>query len=106
VSKLRPVDHLRQLLIENHGPDNEVVKAFFALHTEVHAACSCLVLACSQAVQDSHVAELATRNRFYESPFRPKTFCTNLFLKVGQQSKYLGQKFIWLLWTSLCLNVM
>jgi len=64
VSKLRPVDHLRQLLIENHGPDNEVVKAFFALHSEVQAACTCLVLACSQTVQDSHVAEWATRALF------------------------------------------
>ena len=64
VSKLRPVDHLRQLLIENHGPDNDVVKAFFALHSEVQAACTCLVLACSQAVQDSHVAEWATRALF------------------------------------------
>ena len=64
VSKLRPVDHLRQLLIENHGPDNDVIKSFFTLHSEVQAACSCLVLACSQAVQDSHVAEWATRALF------------------------------------------
>ena len=64
VSKLRPVDHLRQLLVENQGPDNEVVKSFFTLHSEVQAACACLVLACSQAVQDAHVAEWATRALF------------------------------------------
>jgi nuclear pore complex protein Nup155 len=64
VSKLRPVDHLRQLLIENHGPDNDIVKSFFTLHSEVQAACACLVLACSQSVQDNQVAEWATRALF------------------------------------------
>lgn len=64
VSKLRPVDHLRQLLIENHGPDSDVIKSFFNLHSEVQAACACLILACSQSVQDSHVAEWATRALF------------------------------------------
>ena len=34
VSKLRPVDQLRQLLIDHGGPDNDVVRAFFTLHTE------------------------------------------------------------------------
>jgi nuclear pore complex protein Nup155 len=64
VSKLRPADHLRQLLIEHGGPDNDVIKAFFSMHTETQAAASCLVLASSQAGQDSHVAEWATRAFF------------------------------------------
>lgn len=36
-SKLRPVDQLRQLLIDCQGPDAEEVKAFFLrLHKVVH----------------------------------------------------------------------
>ena len=53
VSKLRPADHLRQLLIDNGGADNDVVKAFFEMHSEVQAAATALVLACSQSVQDA-----------------------------------------------------
>ena len=64
VSKLRPVDHLRQLLIDNGGPDNDVIKAFFGLHNETQAAATCLVLATSQAIKDTQVAEWATRAFF------------------------------------------
>ena len=55
VSKLRPVDHLRQLLIDNGGPDNDIIKAFFGLHNETQAAATCLVLATSQAIKDAQV---------------------------------------------------
>ena len=61
VSKLRPADHLRQLLIDNGGADNDVVKAFFEMHSEVQAAATALVLACSQSVQD---AQESTRSMF------------------------------------------
>ncbi len=64
VSKLRPADHLRQLLIEHGGPDNDVIKAFFSWHTETQASATALVLATSQAVQDAQVAEWATRAFF------------------------------------------
>ena len=64
VSKLRPADHLRQLLMDNGGADNDVVKAFFEMHSEVQAAATALVLACSQSVQDAQIAEWATRSFF------------------------------------------
>lgn len=51
ILKLRPVDHLCKLLIDNGGPDNDVIKAFFHLHTEVQAIAICLILACSQTVE-------------------------------------------------------
>lgn len=51
----------RQLLIEHGGPDNENVKSFFTLYTDVQASATCLVLACSRAIQDQHIAEWATR---------------------------------------------
>ena len=56
VSKLRPADHLRQLLVDNGGADNDVIKAFFEMHTEVQAAATALVLACSQSVQDAQAS--------------------------------------------------
>ncbi len=64
VSKLRPVDHLRQLLLEQNGPDGEAVKAFFQLHGEAQAAATSLILACSQSVADSQVTDWATRAFF------------------------------------------
>ena len=61
VSKLRPADHLRQLMIEHGGADSNAVKAFFSLFGPVEASAIALILACSQAVQDAQVAEWATR---------------------------------------------
>ena len=64
VSKLRPADHLRQLMIEHGGPDNAAVKNFFRLFGPNESIAICLILACSQAVVDSQTAEWATRAFF------------------------------------------
>ena len=61
MSKLRPADHLRQMLIEQGGPDNDHVKTFFRLFGPVEAAAISLILATSQAIQDSQIAEWAAR---------------------------------------------
>ncbi len=58
VTQLRPADHLRRLLVDHGGPDNDVVRAFFALHSEVQAAATALVLATSRAPQDAQVVRL------------------------------------------------
>ena len=64
VSKLRPVDHLRQLLLESNGPEGESVKAFFQLQGEAQACATCVILASSQSVANQHVAEWALRAFF------------------------------------------
>lgn len=64
VSKLRPVDHLRQLLIENGGPDADPIKAFFQLHGDAQACATCLILACTQNVTNQHIADWALRAFF------------------------------------------
>lgn len=64
VSKLRPVDHLRQLLINHNGPDNDVVKGFFNLHAEAQGIATALILACSRSIQDRQISEWATRAFF------------------------------------------
>ena len=64
VSKLRPVDHLRQLFIENNGPDAEAIKAFFQLHGEVQACATCLILATMPNVTQTQIADWALRAFF------------------------------------------
>ncbi|XP_062607131.1 nuclear pore complex protein Nup155-like [Saccostrea cucullata] len=59
-SKMRPVDQLRQLLIDFQGPDAEEVKAFFRLHKIEQACSTCLILACSRIAADQQVATWAT----------------------------------------------
>ena len=55
VTKLRPVDHLRQLLIDNGGADGEVIKSYFMLYSETQACATCLILATSQSFKDAQV---------------------------------------------------
>ncbi|KAJ8305762.1 hypothetical protein KUTeg_016307 [Tegillarca granosa] len=52
LSKLRPVDQLRQLLIDCQGPDSIEVKGFFSLHKIEQACATCLILACSKLAPD------------------------------------------------------
>ncbi|XP_013406007.1 nuclear pore complex protein Nup155 [Lingula anatina] len=64
MNKLRPVDQLRQLLLNNNGPDSEEVKAFFKLHRADQACATCLILACSKLAVDKQVADWAARAFF------------------------------------------
>lgn len=60
IVKLQPVDQLRQLLVDNQGPECEAVKSFFSLLKEPQACAVSLILACSQHPQDKQVSEWAT----------------------------------------------
>ncbi|XP_076083087.1 nuclear pore complex protein Nup155-like isoform X1 [Mytilus galloprovincialis] len=60
LTKLRPVDQLRLLLIEYQGPDAEEVKGFFRLHKIEQACATCLILACSRIAADQQVSNWAT----------------------------------------------
>ncbi|KAJ4448862.1 hypothetical protein ANN_00253 [Periplaneta americana] len=62
--KLRPVDVLRQLLVENRGPEADTVKLFFETQKEDQACATSLILACLQSAQNLQVAEWATRAFF------------------------------------------
>ena len=62
VTQLRPVDILRQLLLDASGPDSKAVRAFFL--KEDQACATALILACSSSVQDSQLADWATRAFF------------------------------------------
>ncbi|CAG2238962.1 NUP155 [Mytilus edulis] len=60
LTKLRPVDQLRLLLIEYQGPDADEVKGFFRLHKIEQACATCLILACSRIAADQQVSNWAT----------------------------------------------
>jgi nuclear pore complex protein Nup155 len=62
VYKPRPVDHLRQVLIDNQGFDNDAVRGFFVLYGELQAAVMALSLAC--AGESPQVSEWATLSFF------------------------------------------
>lgn len=62
--KLRPVDILRQLLIDHRGPDSEVVKMYFIMQKEEQACATSLILASLEEAQNQDVAEWAARAFF------------------------------------------
>lgn len=58
--KPRPVDHFKQLLLDNQGYDNEAVKGFFLLYKEQQACAIALTLACKTlSPQEKVLAEWA-----------------------------------------------
>lgn len=64
ITQLRPVDILRQLLLDASGPDSSAVRAFFQVLREDQACATALILACSTSVQDSQLADWASRAFF------------------------------------------
>lgn len=62
--KLRPVDILRQLLVDSSGAESDSVKAFFTVQGHEQACATSLILACLQDAQNEIVAEWATRAFF------------------------------------------
>lgn len=63
ITKLRPVDLLRQILIDK-GPDSEAVKSYFQIQKEEQACATCLILACLESQQNKQISEWATRAFF------------------------------------------
>lgn len=63
-SKLRPIDILKQLLMDSHGQDSDTIKAFFMIQKEDQACATSLVLASMEAEDNIEIAEYATRGFF------------------------------------------
>lgn len=51
----RPVDILRQLLLEQRGPDTEPVRAYFQTQSLEQACATCLILATLASSQNAQV---------------------------------------------------
>ncbi|XP_034940368.1 nuclear pore complex protein Nup155 [Chelonus insularis] len=62
--QLRPVDILRQLLLEQRGPDTDLVRAYFESQTPEQACATCLILATLESTQNAQLSEWATRAFF------------------------------------------
>ncbi|XP_076649143.1 nuclear pore complex protein Nup154 [Halictus rubicundus] len=62
--QVRPVDILKQLLLEQRGPDTEAVRAYFQSQSLDQACATCLILATLESSQNAELAEWATRAFF------------------------------------------
>lgn len=62
--QLRPVDILRQLLLEQRGPDTELVRLYFESQSPNQACATCLILATLESSQNAQLSEWATRAFF------------------------------------------
>ncbi|XP_001605127.2 nuclear pore complex protein Nup155 isoform X2 [Nasonia vitripennis] len=62
--QVRPVDILRQLLLEQRGPDTEAVRAYFQTQSPEQACATCLILATLESSQNAQLSEWATRAFF------------------------------------------
>ena len=59
MTKLRPVDQLRELLLKAGSAHSVLVKRFFQLNSPSQACATSLMLACSKSAVDVHVSALA-----------------------------------------------
>lgn len=62
--QVRPVDILRQLLLEQRGPDTEPVRAYFESQSPEQACATCLILATLESSQNAQLSDWATRAFF------------------------------------------
>lgn len=92
ITQLRPVDLLRQILIESRGPDSEAIKSYFQVQKEEQACATCLILACLESQQNIQISEWATRAFFlYGSEpqvGRPLPFANNPPTSPGTPYQY------------------
>lgn len=61
VEPSRPVDCLRQLLLDTGNPESEAVQTYWSLQGAEQATATALILATSQAVVERQIADWATR---------------------------------------------
>ncbi|KAG9437559.1 nuclear pore complex protein [Apis mellifera carnica] len=62
--QVRPMDILKQLLLEQRGPDTEAIRAYFQSQSLEQACATCLILATLESSQNAELAEWATRAFF------------------------------------------
>lgn len=58
--KLRPVDLLKQLLVDGRGQDSDAIKSFFGIQEGEQACATSLILACLDDPQNVDIANYAT----------------------------------------------
>jgi len=81
MTKLRPVDQLRELLLKAGSAHSVLVKRFFQLNSPGQACATALMLACSKTAVDVHVSALAADAFFLyggETTIAPSAVATPL----------------------------
>ena len=76
--QVRPMDILKQLLLEQRGPDTEAVRAYFQLQSLEQACATCLILATLESSQNAELAEWATRAFFLYGSQRTSSVGTGI----------------------------
>ncbi|XP_018403107.1 PREDICTED: nuclear pore complex protein Nup155 [Cyphomyrmex costatus] len=81
--QVRPVDILKQLLLEQRGPDTEVVRAYFQTQSLEQACATCLILATLESSQNAQLSEWATRAFFLYGGQRIAGICPPIDIHSG-----------------------
>ncbi|XP_011313670.1 nuclear pore complex protein Nup155 [Fopius arisanus] len=76
--QVRPVDILRQLLLEQRGPDTESVRLYFDSQSPEQACATCLILATLESSQNAQLSEWATRAFFLYGGQRANQHTTSM----------------------------
>ncbi|KAG5319570.1 NU155 protein, partial [Pseudoatta argentina] len=81
--QVRPVDILKQVLLEQRGPDTEVVRAYFQTQSLEQACATCLILATLESSQNAQLSEWATRAFFLYGGQRITGICPPIDMHSG-----------------------
>ncbi|KAL0121289.1 hypothetical protein PUN28_008744 [Cardiocondyla obscurior] len=81
--QVRPVDILKQLLLEQRGPDTEIVRAYFQTQSLEQACATCLILATLESSQNAQLSEWATRAFFLYGGQRIAGICPPIDMHSG-----------------------
>ncbi|KAG5343295.1 NU155 protein, partial [Acromyrmex heyeri] len=81
--QVRPVDILKQVLLEQRGPDTEVVRAYFQTQSLEQACATCLILATLESSQNAQLSEWATRAFFLYGGQRIAGICPPIDMHSG-----------------------
>ncbi|XP_046432876.1 nuclear pore complex protein Nup155 [Neodiprion virginianus] len=88
--QVRPVDILRQLLLEQRGPDTEAVRMYFQNQSAEQACATCLILATLESSQNAQLSDWATRAFFLYGAQKIPTFPSGLDSHYGFSSLQTG----------------
>lgn len=92
VALLKPVDILKQILMNCHGPQHDAVKAYFQIQTEPQACATSVLMACMESFRGSELSIWATQAFFlYGGVPHLDTNTSNIIQDISNRS-YLGKQ--------------
>lgn len=61
IALVKPMDMLKQMLIQCHGPHHDAIKGYFQIQTEQQACATSLLIACSEVFRGTEIGMWATQ---------------------------------------------